>query len=348
MFRNGIFSQTAIATARRNRRVAGCLIRSRQQFNSPPLYQKRKELYHYSTTTPFGTRNMITAAADFPSTLTSAPTLAYVEPGKCQFTTDFTSVPLLKRWKISPTTCVLRFGLPSTDTPLNLSTCACILAKADLPKGDSDTEKETVIRPYTPISTNAQIGSFDLLIKDYGPENGRMSHHLCTTLAENTNIEFKHIEFNIKMQYAEKEMKQYKNICMIVGGTGITPMLQAAHAILGDNNSNQKITMLYGSRTLSDVLGKELLDTWSSSSRLEVTHVLSHESATDSKWNGLRGFIDRDIITQYFPSPTDDSTIIFVCGPPIMYDMMCGPRTEKELTGLLAEMGYKPDQVYKF
>ena len=39
-----------------------------------------------------------------------------------------------------------------------------------------------VTRPYTPISTNDQIGCFDLLIKDYGVENGWLSRYMCEDL----------------------------------------------------------------------------------------------------------------------------------------------------------------------
>jgi hypothetical protein len=34
--------------------------------------------------------------------------------------------------------------------------------------------------------------------------------------------------------------------------------------------------------------------------------------------------------------------------PPPMYNALTGPREEKELSGLLKEMGYKTEQVYKF
>ena len=48
------------------------------------------------------------------------------------------------------------------------------------------------------------------------------------------------------------------------------------------------------------------------------------------------------------PPPTDD-VVIFVCGPPGMYDSLCGPRNEpQELKGILAEMGYTAEQVVKF
>lgn len=281
----------------------------------------------------------MTSSTDYPSSLTSEPTLALVPTGKCQFTTEFASVPLLKRWKISDTSSVLRFGLPDESAPLNLSTCACILAKLELP--DLEGNVEGVIRPYTPISTNAQIGSFDLLIKDYG-ESGRMSTHLCS-LEEGAKVSFKHIDFNVKMQAPFP----YKKVCMLIGGTGITPMVQALHAVLGDPTNTTEVAVLYGSRVSDDILGKELLDTWNSLDRLSVTHVLSHEPE-ESKWSGARGFINKDLIKEHFPPPGDKGSIIFVCGPPPMYAALCGPRDEKEVSGLLKDMGYPAEQVYKF
>jgi len=279
--------------------------------------------------------------------LTGEPTKNLVPPGQCQLTTDFQSLKLLERADVSHTTSVVRFGLQDESKPLNLSTCACILAKADLPVEGKEGETEAVIRPYTPISTNALIGSFDLLIKNYG-ESGRMSTFLCAAPI-GTMIDFKHIEFNVKLQAPFAQRK----IGMIVGGTGITPMIQALHAILGDDENNTEVSMLYGSRDSSDILGKEMLDNWEKThgdygkgGKFSVTHVLSHEKE-DSEWKGERGFITKELIKDTFPSPElGDDAIIFVCGPPIMYDIFCGPRGEKELTGVLKEMGYSVIQVY--
>jgi cytochrome-b5 reductase len=275
-----------------------------------------------------------------PSSFTGQPTKALVPAGSCQFTDEFSTAPLLKRWKVSPTSSVLRFGLPDPSQPLNLSTCACILAKADLP--DYDGKLEEVVRPYTPITTNAQVGYFDLLVKDYG-EKGRMSTHLCG-LTEGSKVSFKHSDLNVKIQAPFP----YKKISMLVGGAGITPMIQALHAILGDPVSDAEAAMLYGSRFSSDILGKDLLDFWENSDeRLSVTHILSDEPE-DSTWKGERGFISHELIQKLLPPPNSQDFIIFVCGPNPMYDAMCGPRSEKELSGLLKDMGYSKEQVYKF
>jgi len=292
--------------------------------------------------------------SDTLSSLHGPPTLSLVPPGQCVLGDEFTSLKLLDRQEVSNTSSVLRFGLVDESQPLKLSTCACILAKADLvnngvSSGDDTTTTEAVVRPYTPISTNALTGAFDLLVKNYG-DQGRLSTHLCTMPVGDT-IDFKHISFNVKIQAPF----QHKRIGMIVGGTGITPMIQALHAVLGSTEQQQqqqqqqqRVSMLYGSRHSGDILGKELLDAWEarSSDQLEVTHVLSNEPE-DSEWKGERGFITKDLLRDKLPSPEEDA-IIFVCGPPVMYDIFCGPRTDPEVTGVLQELGYTKEQVFKF
>jgi cytochrome-b5 reductase len=279
----------------------------------------------------------MSSASAAASSLTGEPTLSLVPPGKCQFTDEFTSVPLLERSPVSGTSSILRFGLTDTSKPLNLSTCACILAKASI-------EDEDVVRPYTPISTNALNGCFDLLIKDYG-ETSKMSRYLCDTLKVGDTVDFKHIAANVKIQAPFPQ----KHIVMLVGGTGVTPMIQALHAILGDKTAPSQVTMLYGSRVASDILGKELIDSWDKKDRFTNVHVLSHEPE-DSSWTGMRGHINKELIQKYVPDPSvGDDLMIFVCGPPAMYDALCGPREEQDETkGLLAEMGYKASQVCKF
>ena len=296
----------------------------------------------------FSTTSIITmskAHYNVPS-LTGPPQKSLISPGKCQFDDDWTSVPLLERIVVSSTSSVLRFGLPDLTKPMNLSTCACILAKASISDGD-------VIRPYTPISTNELIGSFDLLIKDYGG-NG-LSNHMCKTLAIGDTVDFKHITFNVKLQAPFPQ----KKIIMLVGGTGITPMIQALHAILGGNEKTNEVVLFYGSRTSSDILGRDLIDSWARAhpEQLKVVHILSDEpagaGAADSEacWSGRTGYINKAAIEEEAPNHgpnMKDDVIVFVCGPPAMYTALCGPREEADVNGLLGEMGYSKDQVYKF
>ena len=135
------------------------------------------------------------ASPSLPSTLTGPPVAALVPPKMCQFTADFTAVPLLQSFKVSDTTSVFRFGLPDAGKPLNLSTCACLLASYD------DDNGECIVRPYTPISTNADVGYFDLLVKHYGPQ-AKMSRHLHDVMQVGDKLNFKHIDFSKLLCYA--------------------------------------------------------------------------------------------------------------------------------------------------
>jgi hypothetical protein len=154
------------------------------------------------------------STSKLPSSMTGPPVAALVPPGECQFGQEFTAVPLMQRFPVSKTSSVLRFGLPDPGKSLQLSTCACILANANI-------DGEDVTRPYTPISMNAAKGHFDLLIKNYG-ETAKMSRHM-HEIQPGDQINFKHIQFNVKIQAPF----DYDHIFMIVGGTGkfLTEML---------------------------------------------------------------------------------------------------------------------------
>jgi len=181
-----------------------------------------------------------------------------------------------------------------------------------------DREKEELVdvtRPYTPISTNEQVGCFDLLIKDYG-EHGWMSKYLCEELEVGGTVEFKHIDFNVKIPAPFK----HKKIGMIAGGTGITPIIQALHAVLGTGPDDQKsstesIALLYGSRSSDDILGGEMLSSWAKDheSKFTCVDVLSNEPE-GTGYEGETGFIDKAKIQKYFPPASEgEDVIIFVC-----------------------------------
>ena len=109
------------------------------------------------------------------------PTASLVQPGHCVFDASWAPSTLLKREWVSHDTAVLTFGLSDPNKPLGLSTCACLLMR-----GKSES---SVVRPYTPVSTNAMIGAFELLVKIY-PE-GAMSQQLAS-LPVGGSMNFKH------------------------------------------------------------------------------------------------------------------------------------------------------------
>lgn len=81
------------------------------------------------------------------------------------------AVKLLECFAVTHDVILVTFGLPDESKPLYLSTCACLLAKYQ-----EEGSPEPVVRPYTPVSTNARIGKFQLVIKVY--PGGKMSNHI--------------------------------------------------------------------------------------------------------------------------------------------------------------------------
>merc|ERR1719161_1852786 len=243
-----------------------------------------------------------------------SPQFAVEKPGNCVVTEEFTPIPLLGKISIAPDVRVLTFDLANKSKSLGLSTCACLLVS-----GGADAKGNPVVRPYTPVSTNAMLGKFELMVKIY--PDGILSRHL-DTLEIGQTVDFKHIPANVKIQYPFGK----RRIGMIVGGTGITPMIQALHAILGNPNDRTQVSMLFGNKQVGDILAKDMLDAWSLShgDRFSVTHVLSREP-NGTAWKGQRGRIGRELIKLHLPAPSEDC-IIFICGPPAMYDTFSGPR----------------------
>ncbi|CEJ04687.1 Putative NADH-cytochrome b5 reductase 1 [Rhizopus microsporus] len=107
-----------------------------------------------------------------------------------------------------------------------------------------------------------------------------------------------------------------KEIGMVAGGTGITPMLQIIKAILRNPADKTKISLIFGNVTKSDILLEEELQGLAEQhpDRFSVYHVLNEPP---ENWNQGVGFITKDILEQRLPKPSNDVKIL-VCGPPPM------------------------------
>ncbi|KAJ4958160.1 hypothetical protein NE237_025271 [Protea cynaroides] len=241
--------------------------------------------------------------------------------------------------RVSHNTKLFRFSFDPS-AKLGLDIASCLITRA--PQGQNDEGKtKYVIRPYTPISDPDAKGYFDLLIKIY-PE-GKMSQHLAS-LKPGDVLEVKGpIE---KLRYTPN-MK--KNIGMIAGGTGITPMLQIIDAILKNPDDNTKVYLIYANVSPDDILLKEKLDILSTSHpNLKVFFTVDNPS---NNWRGGKGYISKDMVVKGLPGPGED-TLILVCGPPGMMKHISGDkakdRSQGEVSGLLKDLGYTEDMVYKF
>ena len=267
------------------------------------------------------------------------PVCCTVAPGSCQFGEDWTTAKVVERRPLSSDSILLTVALPDASLPLNLATCACILVRVD-----------DAVRPYTPVSTNARIGSFDLIVKIY---EGGLSLKLKTC----DFLDCKHSPQNLKIQYpffvsdpscrnSFDEPAAPRNLICLAAGTGVAPILQALHAVLGNAQDKTKVTFIYANKTQADILAKDTLDDWSRhNTQLSLTYVLSRETKTNDDNILYDQRINKHLLEKLLPKP-HSNPLVFVCGPPAFYDDICGNRHTSVISGALHDLGYT--HVYKF
>lgn len=195
-------------------------------------------------------------------------------------------------------------------------------------------------RPYTPITLKEELGHFDLMVKAY--PNGVVSQYLHQLeVGDKVDIKgpFKKLSYSPNMK---------KQICMLAGGTGITPCLQVIKEIarLGDKTD---VRLLFANHAEEDILLRNILqDICEKHENINVQHILSKPSDT---WEGLRGRINRQILEQFLPPPSSD-TLVYVCGPPAFMKDVCSDKLPNKeqgpLGGYLKDLGFTENMVYKF
>ena len=265
---------------------------------------------------------------------------AGVEPKKAFTGGDqgFVSLKLAEVENINHNTKKFRFELPEEDMVSGLNVASAILTKY---KGPND-EKAT-LRPYTPISDEDEKGYMDLLVKQY--PGGPMSTHI-HNMAPGNRLEVK----GPLPKYPWSENK-HDHIALIAGGTGITPMYQLIRAIFKNPNDKTKVTLVFGNLTEEDMLLRKEL------AHLENTYPQRFRAfytldKAPKEWKGNSGHINKELLKQVLPEAKTENIKLFVCGPPGLMKAISGnkvsPKDQGELTGLLKELGYEKDQVYKF
>ncbi|KAF8963949.1 cytochrome-b5 reductase [Flammula alnicola] len=229
------------------------------------------------------------------------------------------------------------FELPNNEASL-IPVASCLVVRASDPEALLDAKGKPVIRPYTPVSPPDAPGELTLLIKRY--ETGNMSKYIFT-LKEGDTLAIKGPI--IKIPYQANE---FDEIALIGGGTGITPLYQLLTHALADKNNKTKFKLLYSNVTEKDILLREDLDALKAKfpNTFDVVYLLDQPS---EGWKGPVGFITADVIKKNV-APADlkrRSKFMFVVAS--LAGKKAGMK-QGELSGILKELGYTEDQVFKF
>lgn len=215
--------------------------------------------------------------------------------------TDYRKFPLIAKTRVSHNSCVYKFGLPKSTDRLGLPIGQHISISAVI-------DGKEVVRSYTPISNDEQLGSFDLLIKTY--DMGNISRYV-----ESKKIG-EHIDVRGPKGFFTYTPNMVKSFGMVAGGTGIAPMYQVLTHILDNPNDKTKLHLVYANVGANDILLLAELDALKEKhpDQFFIHYVLNNPP---EGWTGSVGFITPEIMDTHLPKHHEDTNLL-ICGPPPM------------------------------
>ena len=113
--------------------------------------------------------------------------------------------------------------------------------------------------------------------------------------------------------------QRVREVGMVCGGSGVTPILQVLRGILEDTrDESTTVSVLDINRHLDDILCRAELDALAEKhpSRLHLRYSLTGAPIPDG-WEQSIGRVDVKMLQDYLPAPRADG-IVCICGPPLM------------------------------
>jgi 2-polyprenylphenol hydroxylase and related flavodoxin oxidoreductases len=105
-----------------------------------------------------------------------------------------------------------------------------------------------------------------------------------------------------------------KNLVFIAGGIALPPMRCVIWNALDLRENFKDITIVYGARTVADLVYKHELEEWGNRADVKLVTTVDPGGETPD-WKGEIGFVP-SVLEKVAPSA--ENTIAIVCGPPIM------------------------------
>jgi len=251
---------------------------------------------------------------------------------------SLTSLKLQTSEQLSPNTKKLRFELPEPDVKSGLGLTSALLSLSFPPKNGRWTP---VLRPYTPTNDLNETGFIEFIIKAYpGGKQSTLIH----SLKPGDRMTF------MRIPGLSYKPNQYTRVALIAGGAGITPMYQLVRGILTNPEDQTHVTLVWGVNSQPDLFLKDEFAALEEQhkDRFRALYAVSdgsveehHQGRVTAELLEGAGLSAKDMVAA--AEGKSSAVKVMVCGPPAM---------EKALatkgSGILAALGYTPDQVYKF
>ncbi|CAG7785540.1 unnamed protein product [Allacma fusca] len=244
---------------------------------------------------------------------------------------------LVQKIDLSHDTRLFRFQLPSERHILGLPTGQHVHLSAKV-------NDQLVVRPYTPVSSDDDLGKMDLVIKVYFknshpkfPEGGKLTQYL-NDMPLGATIDVRgpsgRLVYKGEGEFAIRADKKspptnysVRNVNMIAGGSGITPMLQIIKAVFKESSEKVSLSLVFANQTEEDILCRSDLEKIQKEhpDRFKLWYTLDRPS---NDWKYSTGFINAEMLQSNF-FPAADDTIVLMCGPPPMINFACNPALDK-------------------
>ena len=129
-----------------------------------------------------------------------------------------------------------------------------------------------------------------------------------------------------------EEMKGH-SVLFVAGGIGLAPVRCAIWNVLDRRDEFKDVTIVYGARSVGDLVYKRELDEWSERSDVRLCVAVDPGGETP-EWKGQ--IARTPTAVENFVTTSED-TFVVVCGPPIMI---------KFTLPVLAKLGFPPERIY--
>jgi len=124
-----------------------------------------------------------------------------------------------------------------------------------------------------------------------------------------------------------------RNLLFIAGGIALPPLRSVIWNILDRRSEFGRVAIVYGARTVADLVYKHELADWASRGDVQLVTTVDPGGQT-SDWTGKIGFVPTVLKEA---APSSDNCVALVCGPPVMI---------KFSLPVLTELGFTPDNIY--
>ncbi|XP_059557057.1 cytochrome b5 reductase 4 isoform X3 [Myotis daubentonii] len=207
-----------------------------------------------------------------------------------------------------------------------------------IPKKDTGTE---IVKPYTPVSASLLSEFKEPVI----PNNKYIYFLIKIYPAGLFTPELDHLQIgdfvsvsNPEGNFKISQFQELEDLFLLAAGTGFTPMVKILNYALTNISSLRKVKLMFFNKTEDDIIWRSQLEKLAfKDKRFDVEFVLSKPT---SEWNGKKGHISLDLLSEFIKRSLDKSKVLIcICGPV--------PFTEQGMR-MLHDLNFSKDEIHGF